>query len=74
MDRIGKKNSTMSIMCHVQLLFPYTPQFLQQSPYNHIVHSLLLMSLRDSLVFVDRSQVAQAYRRDNNVEGTYKIK
>jgi len=59
-----KKNSMMSIMCCIQLLFPYTPQFLQQSPYTQLAHTLWLMSLQDSLVFVDRSQVAQAYRRD----------
>jgi hypothetical protein len=52
----------------VQLLFPYAPQFLQQSPYTQLVHTLWLMFLQDSLASVDRSQVAQAYR-SRNVEG-----
>ena len=67
---VAVKNNLMSIMrcIQVQLLFPYAPRFLQQSPYTQLVHTLWLMSLQDSLASVDRSQVAQAYRRCN-VEG-----
>ena len=67
---VAVKNNLMSIMrcIQVQLLFPYAPRFLQQSPYTQLVHTLWLMSLQDSLASVDRSQVTQAYG-SRNVEG-----